>query len=1045
MTENNQDRKAEQSAKTARPARRKTIVLSVLFTAVFFLLALLFVIPWAIDYYTDGYSIHQPRRDAQVRSVLWEEPLRFDNRINGQSANYEPTLTADGLTMIFTRGKARHNADLFIASWNGTSWDDPRPLEGVNSPDDELGPELTRDGQYLYFYSNRAGGFGGYDLWVCRKTAEGWSAPENLGDSVNSPFNEYGPGLSQDGGRIFFSSNRLKRTLSDEEKDAWQATLRENFFVGDYDIFSAEIAPDAAAAHTPGQTETLLPPFPQFARATPVAALNSPRDEGQVAVTPRGDFIYFSSNRGGGLGGFDLYRARVLAGAIEEPENMGAPVNSACDDMDPSLYLEGHGLLLSSNRLMRGGDRPFLLFKTVSREVFTDQDWSGLAALLRWLDAMKWLLLLLLLSLLALLWLLRYLASPQFRMHASLLQRCLLASLLLHLLLALLFSTWIVSSGLYDLAGEGMAEVFVDSDALAGERLGIEIREQVAELDAPADSDQFENPSDTLASVDRSEPLEPAEISFEPVRIDTRSLAALRPVPIRNISDRAIEPAVKVSAIDSPLFEQSPTAFEVPQPSTVAAEPSIQPVKIDQEAERLSHNADRAAPVALKPERTDRLDLESPAVSDQESMVATADPTPPRDDDLSDPIDLSSVTNLPPADEKQQPVKIAMDSLQVRERESSRGFESLSAPARSGRIKDTSMAERALPKTNLAPSAHELDETLSSRHSAMAETRTATPPNESDHARSLPEVAIGRLDEQRAAASEIEMEIPSKPDSAERERRERETDPHKAAMAPRPSTSKRRADGAMKALETASRPLPLVAQDPTALGETPPLGPSTPEAKKPSSIELPKSDRQPDLVTELDRFEHGTPRTYHGLEMSSHRVVFCLDISGSMEWNNRIGEARQELLRLLDTLDESVEFNIITFSGRMTIWSRNGLQAGTPDNITSAKRFVRRTRTASDGTNTVGALSLALEDEKVKSIYFLSDGHPTVGYTTENEEILSHVNRQQKGRGVIINTIAYIKGDPPRGWRDQVPPKQTLIELMQHLAEQNDGNYVVFD
>jgi len=158
-----------------------------------------------------------------------------------------------------------------------------------------------------------------------------------------------------------------------------------------------------------------------------------------------------------------------------------------------------------------------------------------------------------------------------------------------------------------------------------------------------------------------------------------------------------------------------------------------------------------------------------------------------------------------------------------------------------------------------------------------------------------------------------------------------------------------------------------------------------------------------------------------------------------------IAQARQELLRLLDTLDESVEFNIIAFSGRMIIWNRDGLQAGTPDNLASAKRFVRRTRTASDGTNTVGALSLALEDDKVKSIYFLSDGHPTVGFTTENEEILGHVNRQQEGRGVIINTIAYIKGDPPRGWRDQVPPKQTLIELMQRLAEQNDGNYVVFD
>lgn len=1036
MTDNKQDHEHR------RPTRRRTIVLSVLFTALFFLLGLLFVLPWAIDYYTDGYSIHQPWRDALVRSVLWENPVRFDNTINGQSANYEPTLSADGLTMIFTRGKARHNADLFIARWNGTAWGDPKPLDGVNSPDDELGPELTRDGSYLYFYSNRAGGFGGYDLWVCRKTAEGWSAPENLGDSVNSPFNEYGPGLSHDGRQIFFSSNRLERTLTEAEKDAWQATLRENFFVGDYDIFSATIAPPAEAQRARDQETALLPPFPDFRRAARVNLLNSPRDEGQVAVTPRGDFIYFSSNRGGGLGGFDLYRARVLAGAIEEPENMGAPVNTACDDMDPSLFLEGHGLLLSSNRLTRSGDRPFLLFKTVSREVFTEKDWSGLGALLRWLDKMKWLLLLLLLSLLALFWLLRYLASPQFRLHASLLQRCLLASLLLHLLLALLFSTWIVSSGLYDLVGEGTAEIFVDSDALAGERLGIEIREQVADLDVPADAPQLETPSDTLAMIDRTRPVDPMEISFEPVKIESRSLAAMPDLPVQKRADRSIEQPSNVSAIDSRLFEKSPIAFEVPTPSKEASEPEIPRVDINEKAVRLSHETDRSAPVAVRPER---LDIEAPAVLHRNSMVAAAVESPPRDDHRSDPIDRTAVSDLPPADENDSPVEIAMEAPQVRVQETSRELESLTAPGPSERNRDTSRFERALPRANLLAPDLELDDSLPPHRSAMAQLPATTPSADSHLTQSLPEVVAQRLEPQAATASEIEMEIPIKPNSAERVARARETESDSAAIPPSPSTSKRRIDPKMTEFPAASRPLPVAASDPKMRREPLPLSGSTEEATKASSIELPTERRNPELTAEIDRFEHGTPRTYHGLEMTSRRVVFCLDISGSMEWNNRISEARDELLRLLDTLDESVEFNIITFSGRMTIWNRDGLQAGSPDNIASAKKFVRRTRTASDGTNTVGALSLALEDDKVKSIYFLSDGHPTVGFTTKNEEILSHVNRQQDGRGVIINTIAYIKGDPPRGWRDQVPPKETLIDLMQRLAEQNDGNYVVFD
>ncbi len=1023
------------------PSRRRTILLSVLATIVLFTIAILFALPWAIDYYTDGYSIHQPWREALVRNVLWEEPVRFDNRINGQSANYEPTLSADGSTMIFTRGKARHNADLYLARWNGEAWDDPRPLDSVNSPHDELGPELTRDGAYLYFYSNRDGGFGGHDIWVCRRTTDGWSAPENLGDSINSPFNEYGPGLGPDGRRIFFSSNRLRRALTEEEKDAWQATLRENFFVGDYDIFSAEISRPATSAPPPDSEPAVMSPFPEFGPAARVAALNSESDDGQVAVTPRGDFVYFSSNRAGGLGGFDLFRSRLRGGAIGEPENMGAPVNTASDDMDPSLFLEGHGLLLSSNRLSRAGDRPFLLFKTVSREVFTEKDWSGLAALLRWLDKMKWLLLLLLLSLLALLWLLRYLASPQFRLHASLLQRCLLASLLLHLLLAFLFSTWIVSSGLYDLAGEGLAEVFVDSDALAGERIGIEIREQVADLDALADRPQPDSPSDTLAMIDRTRPAEPEEIPFEPVRIEPRSAAASPALPVQIRRDPTIERLTNTNSIDSALFEESRFTFDVPEPLAASSEPVLPPLEVGERSERRFHEPARAAQTALRP---DLLELEAPAPSARESMVAAAAGTNTRPDRSAESIEKAHVGDLPPAAEKESPAEIAMESPQVRAQEASRELEALSAPVRSARSAVATRIDRSPPRARVDLPDRDLQDPPLTDRSAVADLTASRPAAEQRVEESFPEVAPRRLEPQTAAASEIEMETPRKQTAAERsaaQAREMESRTAKSPESPPPSG--RRADQEIVDLPAASRPQPLKTDRTKTV--RPPLRGSSPETESPSTIELPVVPRNPDLVAEISRFEHGMPRTYHGLEMTSRRVVFCLDISGSMEWNNRIGEARQELLRLLDTLDTSVEFNIITFSGRMTIWNRGGLKSGTPENITSAKRFVRRTRTASDGTNTVGALSLALDDDKVKSIYFLSDGHPTVGFTTENEKILSHVVEQQAGRGVIINTIAYIKGDPPRGWRDQVPPKETLIDLMRRLAEQNNGNYVVFD
>jgi hypothetical protein len=229
----------------------------------------------------------------------------------------------------------------------------------------------------------------------------------------------------------------------------------------------------------------------------------------------------------------------------------------------------------------------------------------------------------------------------------------------------------------------------------------------------------------------------------------------------------------------------------------------------------------------------------------------------------------------------------------------------------------------------------------------------------------------------------------------------------------------------------------------------PRLNPMTPpEEEKRSAISnltlpergLIKKQEQP-----ISPFEHDTPLTYHGLELSSRKVIFCLDVSLSMQWNNRIGEAREELLRLLDTLDETVSFNIVTFSGRVRIWNREGVQPGSTDNVESAKRFVRGARIRSDGTNTVDALTAALSDEDVKSIYFLSDGHPTAGFTTDSDRILRHVKKLQNNRKVKIHTIAYIKGLPPPQYRSTTPPKNRLIDLMKRLAEQNNGNYVVFD
>lgn len=66
-------------------------------------------------------------------------------------------------------------------------------------------PFLTSDGTQLYFASDRPGGFGGFDIYVCDYRGKEWTKPRNLGPLINSAKDELFPYL--DGDMLFFSSN----------------------------------------------------------------------------------------------------------------------------------------------------------------------------------------------------------------------------------------------------------------------------------------------------------------------------------------------------------------------------------------------------------------------------------------------------------------------------------------------------------------------------------------------------------------------------------------------------------------------------------------------------------------------------------------------------------------------------------------------------------------------------------------------------------------------------------------------------------------------
>ncbi len=85
-------------------------------------------------------------------------------------------------------------------------------VEQLSGSADDKCPYIN--GNMMVFTSDRDGGFGGFDLWYSLYDGQGWSAPVNFGENINSEYDEYRPIIVSTGEEGFlndlmiFSSNR---------------------------------------------------------------------------------------------------------------------------------------------------------------------------------------------------------------------------------------------------------------------------------------------------------------------------------------------------------------------------------------------------------------------------------------------------------------------------------------------------------------------------------------------------------------------------------------------------------------------------------------------------------------------------------------------------------------------------------------------------------------------------------------------------------------------------------------------------------------------
>ena len=152
---------------------------------------------------------------SQLAGDIWSKPQNMGRVINSPAWDGQPTVTADGITMYFSSRRfgsmGDSSEDIYVSYKNVEgSWTPPRNLgEPINTRFNERSPFISADGNTLYFSSNGHPGFGNHDLFMSRKLDDGtWSVPINLGRPINAYGDDVFLTIPAIGDKIIYATQR---------------------------------------------------------------------------------------------------------------------------------------------------------------------------------------------------------------------------------------------------------------------------------------------------------------------------------------------------------------------------------------------------------------------------------------------------------------------------------------------------------------------------------------------------------------------------------------------------------------------------------------------------------------------------------------------------------------------------------------------------------------------------------------------------------------------------------------------------------------------
>lgn len=254
-----------------------------------------------------------------IKNPVPYEPKNLGPNINTADAEYLPTISADGETLIYTAVRGRQE-DFYRSKKVNGEWQPGEPIEAINTPSNEGAQSVSADGKFLVFTAcHRRDGLGGCDLYFSELKKGQWTPVRNIGAPINSAGWESQPSISSDGKTLYFTSERRGGPGG---KDIWVSHRQPNGRWSDPQNLGAPV--------------------------------NTPDDEQSPFIHPDGQTLYFMSNGHPGMGGFDLYLSRRQPdGKWGEPQNLGYPINTEGNEGALSVSLDGKTAYFATDILMK--------------------------------------------------------------------------------------------------------------------------------------------------------------------------------------------------------------------------------------------------------------------------------------------------------------------------------------------------------------------------------------------------------------------------------------------------------------------------------------------------------------------------------------------------------------------------------------------------------------------------------------------------------------------------------------------------------------------